>query len=88
MDDRVIDPAAGVARGGYVTPDGGVAQTAWGWDATAAAPSGGEDVVAALTHLPSNPTLYTARQQDAVRRDLAARLGTYEEYRPQPFISD
>lgn len=62
-------------------------QPAWGWGAAPAYPTDGTDTATAITRLPSNPTLYTARQQDAARRDIAARLGTYAEYWPEPFVS-
>ena len=64
------------------------AQPMWGWGDAPAVLTGGGDVATALTGLPSNPTLYTARQQDAARRDIAARLGSYAEYQPEPFVSD
>jgi hypothetical protein len=44
-----------------------------------------EPVERALTDLPSDPAGYSARQQDAVRRDIAERLGSYRDYEPVPF---
>ena len=35
--------------------------------------------------LPADPVGYSARQQDAVRRDIAQRLGSYRDYEPVPF---
>jgi hypothetical protein len=44
-----------------------------------------EPVERALTDLPSDPAGYSARQQDAVRRDIAEQLGSYLDYEPVPF---
>lgn len=60
-------------------------QPAWGWGEEPARPPRAETAASALTDLPANPALYTARQQDAVRRDVGARLGNYVDYQPEPF---
>jgi hypothetical protein len=44
-----------------------------------------EPVERALTDLPSDPAGYSARQQDAARRDVAEQLGSYLHYEPVPF---
>lgn len=61
-------------------------QPAWGWGLAPARLGGGEETTAALTELPQNPALYTARQQDAVRRDLGVEIGDYMVYQPRPFV--
>lgn len=71
--------------GAAMTPDKG-AQPPWGWGAAPARALHGAAPAEALTDLPTNPQLYTARQQDAVRRDVAARLGAYAEYSPESFV--
>lgn len=38
-----------------------------------------------LTDLAQNPVGYSARQQVAVRRDQSERVGTYADYRPEPY---
>jgi hypothetical protein len=48
--------------------------------------AGDRDVARALASLPADARAYTARQQIAARRDLGARLGSYQEYRPEPFV--
>jgi hypothetical protein len=44
-----------------------------------------EPVERTLTDLPADPVGYSARQQDAVRRDIAEQLGSYLDYEPVPF---
>jgi hypothetical protein len=58
-------------------------QAPWGWGLAPARPV--EPVERALTDLPSDPAGYSARQQDAVRRDIAARLDSCLDYEPVPF---
>jgi hypothetical protein len=58
-------------------------QPAWGWGLAPAQAHG--DVARALTDLLVNPNGYTQRQQNAVRRDIAARVGDYLRYAPVPF---
>lgn len=57
-------------------------QAAWGFGYAPAAPR--LSAAAALTLLPENPRGYTARQQDAVRRDLGDAIGDYPSYAPDP----
>src|SRR5579885_2757794 len=54
--------AGSVERGATQPPTGG-AQPPWGWGAALARTSRGESPARALTDLPTNPALYTARQQ-------------------------
>ena len=79
------DGAAIAAPGAAMAPDAG-AQPPWGWGTAPARVPHGETPAEALTDLPTNPTLYTARQQDAVRRDVAGGLGAYAAYSPEPFV--
>jgi hypothetical protein len=58
-------------------------QAPWGWGLAPARPV--EPVERALTDLPTEPAGYSARQQDAVRRDIAERLSSYLDYEPVPF---
>jgi hypothetical protein len=58
-------------------------QAPWGWGLAPARPL--EPVEHALTDLPADPVGYSARQQDAVRRDIAVQLGSYLDYEPVPF---
>ncbi|MDQ2829084.1 MAG: hypothetical protein M3Y74_08540 [Chloroflexota bacterium] len=60
-------------------------QPAWGWGLALSGPRDDGDVAQALAGLPADARLYTARQQVSARRDLGARLGSYQEYRPEPF---
>jgi len=60
-------------------------QPAWGWRLALSGPRNDGDVAQALAGLPADARLYTTRQQIAMRRDLGARLGSYQEYRPEPF---
>jgi hypothetical protein len=59
-------------------------QAPWGWGLAPAQPL--EPVARALTDLPSDPAGYSARQQDATRRDIAERLGSYLDYEPVPWL--
>ena len=58
-------------------------QAPWGWGLAPARAL--EPVQRALTDLPADPIGYSARQQDTVRRDMAQRLGSYQDYEPVPF---
>jgi len=60
-------------------------QPAWGWGLAALEPRDDGDVAQALTDLPADARLYTTRQRIAMRRDLGTRLGSYQEYWPEPF---
>jgi hypothetical protein len=62
-----------------------VTQPAWGWGLALSGPRDDGDVAQALAGLPADARLYAVRQQVAERRDLGARLGSYQEYRPDPF---
>jgi len=78
------------ASGGPVAYAGAAAaapttQPAWGWGLALSGPRDDGDVARALTDLPADARSYAARQQVAARRDLGARLGSYQEYRPEPF---
>src|SRR5918911_1462584 len=55
-------------------------QAPWGWGLAPARPL--EPVERALTDLPADPVGYSGRQQDAVRRDIGERLGSYLDYEP------
>ncbi len=60
-------------------------QPTWGWGLVSVEPRDDGDVAQALAGLPADARLYAARQQVAARRDLGAQLGSYQEYRPEPF---
>jgi len=60
-------------------------QPAWGWGSVLSGPRNDGDVAQALTDLPADARLYAVRQQVTARRDLGARLGSYQEYWPEPF---
>jgi hypothetical protein len=81
---RLVDSVA-VPRGDDGRPATIVAeeQAPRGWGLAPARPR--EPVERALTDLPSDPAGYSARQQDAVRRDIAEQLGSYLDYEPVPF---
>src|SRR5437879_12238017 len=59
-------------------------QAPWGWGLAPAQAL--EPVERALTDLPADAVGYSARQQDAVRRDIAARLGSYLDYEAVPYV--
>lgn len=65
-----------------------VEQPAWGWGLAPVRLADGETPAGALTALPENPSFYTVRQQDAVRRDLSPQIGDYLGYAPEPFVTD
>jgi len=77
--------AVAVPRGDDGRPASIVAeeQAPWGWGLAPARAL--EPVERALTDLPADPVGYSARQQDAVRRDIAQRLSSYRDYEPVPF---
>lgn len=57
-------------------------QEPWGWGLAPARAS--EPIERELTDLARNPVGYSVRQQVALRRDQARRVGTYTEYGPGP----
>lgn len=77
-DGRAGEAGAPLARPALQEP--------WGWGMAPAQAS--ERVERALTHLPKNPVGYSARQQVAVRRDQAERLGAVAAYGPVPHVGD
>ncbi len=87
VDGAEGSDVAGSADRGATQPPVSGTQPPWGWGAAPARTPPGETAAQALTDLPTNPALYTARQQDAARRDVAGRLGCYAEYSPEPFCS-
>jgi hypothetical protein len=60
-------------------------QAPWGFGFAPAQPAG--PAAEALTLLAMNPTGFTVRQQDAVRRDLGRLLPDAVSYRPLPFVA-
>ena len=90
--DYVLGTARQRLAGSVATPRGADGRPAsivaeeqapWGWGLAPARPV--EPVERALTDLPSDPAGYSARQQDAARRDVAEQVGSYLDYEPVPF---
>jgi len=83
--DRGGGGASGPVAYAEVPTAAPVTQPAWGWGLALSGPRDDGDVAQALAGLPADARLYAVRQQVAERRDLGARLGSYQEYRPEPF---
>lgn len=95
---EVTTPAAfgGIADAALAGTDGRAAtagvpsmtpseQAPYGWGFVRAAPDPGETPAGVLTTMLSDPLGYSARQQDAVRRDQGDGLVDYASYAPVPF---